>query len=47
MFTFLLVVARTGSDLGVLWFPLWGPGRLTPKPLAAPPAGADGPRAGH
>lgn len=47
MFTFLLVVARTGSDLGVLWFPLWGPGRLTPKPLAAPSAGADGPRAGH
>jgi hypothetical protein len=28
MFAFLLVLARTGSELGVLWFPLWGPGRL-------------------
>lgn len=24
----LLVLARTGSDLAVLWFPAWGPGRL-------------------
>lgn len=24
----VLVLARTGSDLAVLWFPLWGPGRL-------------------
>lgn len=24
----LLVVARCGSDLAVLWLPLWGPGRL-------------------
>ncbi len=47
MFTFLLVVARTGSDLGVLWFPVWGPGRLTPKPGVAPPGGADGPRDGR
>lgn len=47
MFSFLLVAARTGSDLGVLWFPIWGPGRLTPKPLAPPPAGTDGPPSGH
>ena len=28
----VLVLARPGSDLAVLWFPLWGPGRLV-KPL--------------
>jgi len=34
----LLVVARTGSDLAVLWFPVWGPGRLAKRP-AVPGAG--------
>lgn len=24
----VLVLARSGSDLAVLWFPVWGPGRL-------------------
>ena len=28
----VLVLARAGSDLAVLWFPLWGPARLV-KPL--------------
>ena len=42
MFTLLLVVARTGSDLGVLWFPLWGPGRMTPEAEPGSPAGANG-----
>ena len=27
----LLVLARTGSDLAVLWFPVWGPGRLASR----------------
>ncbi len=36
MFAVLLVLARTASDLGVLWIPLWGPGLLTPKPGALP-----------
>ena len=29
----VLVLARTGSDLAVLWFPLWGPGRLAKHAL--------------
>ncbi len=41
MFAVLLVLARTGSELGVLWFPLWAPGRLTPKSMDAPAAAPD------
>jgi hypothetical protein len=29
----VLVLARTGGDLAVLWFPLWGPGRLAKHAL--------------
>lgn len=28
----VLVTARCGSDLAVLWFPVWGPGRLAKRP---------------
>ncbi len=34
----VLVLARTGSDLAVLWFPLWGPGRLAKHALPDSPA---------
>jgi hypothetical protein len=34
----LLVLARTGSDLAVLWFPVWGPARLAKQP-AVPRSG--------
>jgi hypothetical protein len=34
----LLVLARTGSDLAVLWLPVWGPGRVA-KRSAVPGAG--------
>ena len=30
----LMILARSGSEVAVLWLPVWGPGRLAKQPAA-------------